>query len=560
MREAAAFLLTRSVINRARQFRRRLKSPRYAIALLLGAGYLVLIFFGQPRADSALLPSGTIVSIGTLLLALFTLKWWLFGADRTALAFTPAEIQFLFPAPVSRAALLSYKLLRAQLPILLSVLIWTVLLHRHGAASLATPLYALGLWGFFATVFFHRLGVALQRDAVAEGGWRASWRALPVVLAIVLCIVITAFRVAPPAGGDRLAHARQIMETVPLSWLLWPFRLPLLPLAAESVAEWTLRFLGVLGLLLLHVIWIVRADVAFEDAALEATTRRTALLDRWRRQGGMASLTAVKARQWLPLGADGHPGLAILWKNVTRLIRTVRPVFPLLMIAVMVIGLTVGVVSKAAGGTALDLVAGLSLSWAALFSILGPQWIRIDLRGELEHLPLLRTWPVSGLVVMTSEVASSALVLTALQAVLAIGGTTALLLRGDLPIGWTQAVVLAVPMGLLLLAVNVISLSIQNGGALLYPSWVRTELRPGGIEMVGQQFLTAGASLLLLALAVLGPGLLGSGAGYLLWPHLALWSLGPATLLAAAGLGLEAFLILDWLGTRFEQFDPTAVN
>ena len=26
-------------------------------------------------------------------------RWWLFGNDRSALAFTPAEIQFLFPAP-----------------------------------------------------------------------------------------------------------------------------------------------------------------------------------------------------------------------------------------------------------------------------------------------------------------------------------------------------------------------------------------------------------------------------------------------------------------------------
>jgi hypothetical protein len=312
--------------------------------------------------------------------------------------------------------------------------------------------------------------------------------------------------------------------------------------------------------MLLHVLWIVRADVAFEDAALEATARRTARLERWRRQGGMATISRAEARTWRGLAEHGHPGSAILWKNVTRLIRTVRPAFALIMVGLMALGLMLGVVSEDQGDMALALVAGLALSWAGMLSLLGPQWIRNDLRGELEHLPLLRTWPVSGLVVMTSEVASSALVLTGLQAVLGLGGMTALVLSGEVPIGSAQLVVLTVPALLLLLAVNVIALSIQNGGALLYPSWVRTELRPGGIEMVGQQFLTAGASLLLLTVALLGPGLLGGGAGYLLWPHLGLWSLGPAALLAAAGLALEAFLILDWLGTRFEHFDPTAVT
>lgn len=560
MTEAVVYLQVRSLVNRSRQLRHRLKSPRYGIALLLGAGYLTLVFFGQPRANSGSLPPRVIEWIGTLGLALFTLKWWVFGADRTALAFTPAEIQFLFPAPVSRRALLGYKLARAQVRVLLSVLIWTVLLHRQGPHSLAGPLYAAGLWGLLTTVFLHRLGVALARDAVVERGWRAWRRALPVVLAVSACVVIAVRRAAVAPDADLLARVRLIAETAPLDWLLWPFRLVMLPLSASNTQEWAPRFAAVLGLLLLHLLWIVRADMAFEDAALEATARRAAQRERWRSHGDTGSPTRAEARTWRPLAPSGHPGSAILWKNLTRLIRTVRPAFALIMIGMMALGLIFGIVSDDQGEIALALVAGLALSWAGMLSVMGPQWIRNDLRGELEHLALLRTWPVSGLVVMTWEVASSALVLTGVQAMLCIGGVTALVLSGELPIGSAQVAVLTVPALLLLLAVNVIALSIQNGGALLYPSWVRAELRPGGIEMMGQQFLTAGASLLLLMVALLGPGLLGGGIGYLLWPHLGLWSLGPAALLGTAGLGLEAFLILDWLGTRFEQFDPTAVS
>jgi hypothetical protein len=383
---------------------------------------------------------------------------------------------------------------------------------------------------------------------------------LPIVVLLGICVAVAVMRAPADLVGGPVVRLRAIASTAPLSWLLWPFHLPLLPLAAATAAEWAPRFAGVMGLLALHLVWIVRADVAFEEAALDATSRRSALLDRWRKQGGMASTTQAQRRSWRPLAPAGHPGMAILWKNMTRLVRTVRPVFPLIMIGLMGVGLLVGILSEEHGDVALALVAGLSLSWAVMFGVLGPQWVRNDLRGELEHLPMLRTWPVSGLVVMTAEVASSALVLSALQVVLVLAGMAALILTGDVPIQPVQALGLALPMALLLTAINVIALAIQNGGALLYPSWVRLELRPGGIEMVGQQFLTAGASLLLLMIALLGPGLLGGGGAYLLWEHLGLWALGPAALLATAGLAIEAFLILDWLGTRFEGFDPTGVN
>jgi hypothetical protein len=560
MIEAVVYLQTRALVNRGRQLQHRLKSPRYAIALLLGAGYLAMVFFGQPQANSGALPPRVIEWIGTLGLALFALKWWVFGADRTALAFTPAEIQFLFPAPVSRRALLGYKLARAQVRLLLSVLIWTVLLHRHGPHSLAGPLYAAGLWGLLTTVFLHRLGVALTRDAAVERGWQAWRRVLPVILVLGACVVIAMRRAAVAPDADLLPRVRLIAETAPLAWLLWPFHLVMLPLSALNTHEWAPRFAAVLGLLLLHLLWILRADVAFEDAALEATARRAALLERWRRQGGTAPLTQADARTWRPLAPSGHPGRAILWKNLTRLVRTVSPGLPLIMIALMVGGLLYGMANEEQSGMTLGVVAGLALSWAGMLTLLGPQWIRNDLRGELDQLALLRTWPVSGLVVMTSEVASSSLVLTGLQAVFGLGGLAALALSGAVPVSSAQLLGLTVPGVLFLLAVNVIAMAIQNAGALLYPSWVRTELRPGGVEMMGQQFLTAGASLLLLAVALLGPGLLGGGLGYLLWPHLGPWSLGPVALLATAGLALEAFLILDWLGTRFEQFDPTAAN
>jgi hypothetical protein len=199
----------------------------------------------------------------------------------------------------------------------------------------------------------------------------------------------------------------------------------------------------------------------------------------------------------------------------------------------------------------------MALAWVMVLSVFGPQWVRIDLRSELDHLGMLRTWPLTGMVVMAGQVLSSALVLTGIQFLL---GAIALLGLWHEATSYLSAVQVAalLPLTALLLAtINVVALAIQNGGALLYPAWVRTEIRPGGVEQVGQHLLTAGISLLLLALAVLGPALGGIGTAYLLWPHAGPWALVPALLLAGGALVLESFLLLDWLGGQFERSDPS---
>lgn len=119
MLDAGLYLLSRSAWNRARRVLTRLRQPRYALAVVVGVAYLSLVLLGQRSQSGAPVPVPVMQLTGTLLLAILAAKWWLFGADRLALAFSPAEIQFLFPAPVTRAGLLGFKLLRAQFLILI---------------------------------------------------------------------------------------------------------------------------------------------------------------------------------------------------------------------------------------------------------------------------------------------------------------------------------------------------------------------------------------------------------------------------------------------------------
>jgi hypothetical protein len=565
MRDAAIYLLRHSGANRARQLLRKVKSPRYLIALLVGLAYLGLVFFGQRRqsAGPGMLP--VIQVLGTTLTLLLVAKWWIFGTDRTALAFTPAEIQFFFSAPVSRQALLGYKLARAQLPILINVAIWVVILHRGKDSPLPTPIYALSLWGVFMLIMLHRLGVALTRDSVTDhgvSGLRRHWVGL--ALGGLLCftvlhvgVALTELRASAPEATF-LQQLEQVLRAAPLRWLLLPFQLPFTMLNSADLPAWLGRFAMVLALIGLHLVWVLRADHAFEEAAIAASAKRAELLNRWRRQGIGGAPVPGAHRRSIALRPSASPIGAIIWKNITRLLRTSSS-FALVLMLTIVVSVTIfSTLWGAEFPDAMEAISRLSLAWLLVLSLLGPQWIRNDLRTDLQHVDQLRSWPLSGGALVTAEVLSSALTLTAIQLLLAIVGISALL-QHDLTEIPLPPLVLLAPLGLLFLAtINVLALGFQNAAAVLYPAWVKTDGRPGGIEVMGQHLLTAGASILLLALALVGPGGIAGVTAYLFWPHIAEWGLLPALALGAGAVALEAALLLDWIGTRLERLDPSA--
>jgi ABC-2 type transport system permease protein len=564
MRDAAIYLLRHSGANRARQLLRKVKSPRYLIALLVGIAYLSLVFLGQRQQSTGPEMLPVIQVVGTTLTLVLVAKWWIFGTDRTALAFSPAEIQFFFPAPVSRQALLGFKLVRAQLPILVNVAIWVVILHRGRDSPLPTAVYALSLWAVFMLIMLHRLGVALTRDSVTDhgvSGLRRHWVgiALGVLLAFMVvyaAVSLTALRASEPELGI-LRQMERILGDAPLRWLLLPFQLPFAMLNAGDITTWVSRLAMVLGLIGLHLAWVLRADRAFEEAAIAASAKRAELLNRWRRQGVGGAPVAGAHRRSIPLRPSASPMAAIIWKNITRLLRTSSSFALVLMLTIVVTVTIFATVWGAEFPEAMDAISGLSLSWLLVLSLFGPQWIRNDLRSDLQHVDQLRTWPLSGGALVTAEVLSSALTLTAIQLLLAIVCLSALLQHDftELPL---PPLVLLAPLGLLFLAaVNVLALGFQNAAAVLYPAWVKTDSRPGGIEVMGQHLLTAGASILLLALALVGPGGIAAVTAYLLWPHLAEWGILPGLVFATVAVALEAALLLDWIGTRLEQLDPS---
>ena len=259
----------------------------------------------------------------------------------------------------------------------------------------------------------------------------------------------------------------------------------------------------------------------------------------------------------MPLAAKGWPGTAIVWKNIIAITR--GSLARSALIALMVIGAALATVLGTPHRSSTAVALGTTcVALVGFLSLLGPTWIRNDLRGDLMYLSLLRSYPLRGRTIVVAEVLGSVVSLTFLQLLLLAGayGT----LSGSAP--WNRylslelSFVLAVPV---IVVVNTIGLTIQNAGALLFPAWVRFEqYRPGGFDTLGQNILTMLFTMLLSALALVGPTLLGWTLWTLLQQTMGVWGILPAI---AAGLALgvlELAGLIIWLGRVFERTESTA--
>src|SRR5690606_5424548 len=114
---------------------------------------------------------------GGLLLVAY---WWLIGKESSALAFSEAEMLFLFPAPTTRRQLIQFKLIRVQVVILINIVVWTLLLGRGRGTGELIWLRPLSLWVLISTMHPHRLGASLPRANLSGNGSAGLRRRWPV--------------------------------------------------------------------------------------------------------------------------------------------------------------------------------------------------------------------------------------------------------------------------------------------------------------------------------------------------------------------------------------------
>ncbi|NPC83519.1 ABC transporter permease, partial [Pyxidicoccus fallax] len=133
---AVLFLWGASFRNRLLRQLARLRKPRYLLGALVGLAYVVTVLsrgLNLRAVGGSGVPQGArlfaeLSLVGSALGTVFAA--WALGRDRPSLSFTESEVVQLFPAPVTRRALLHYKLVRGLLGATVGALFATLFVGR----------------------------------------------------------------------------------------------------------------------------------------------------------------------------------------------------------------------------------------------------------------------------------------------------------------------------------------------------------------------------------------------------------------------------------------------
>lgn len=563
MTHAFLYLTACSLKNRLRRRLRRLREPRYLAGLVVGLLYLYWFVVRNQmraprrgRADLTWLTSFApdIVVGGAVLLWVVAVLVWLWPFAARTWTFTAAEVQFFFTAPLTRRQLLNYKLLRSQVGLLFSVLIASLFTGAARAAVAGRWSLLLGGWLLFAAIFLHVLGANLTKSSFRAPASRVPWLAwasatLMIVVSGLLCgtYLVHARALVSRPLNDAIFGIVELGRVGAASFALWPFRMVLAPIFAASPSAFARALGPALVVLVLNYVWVLWSDANLEDAASAAEQRQA--------QGRSAPAPVVRPAPF-SLAARGRVETAILWKNTILLGRYVSlRLVVRVLIPVVVMAVVFGLNSK--GGS----LAPLLLMLTVFATVVGPFMIRNDLRHDLQRLPVLKTWPISGRELLLGELLAPIFLLSAIVWFL-LAVTLALSPAWkDGPIDVVGRAALLVSVGLLapmLIAGQVI---IQNAAVILFPGWIATGgARARGIEAMGQNMLMFAGTLLALGVGVLPASAVAGGLGYVLYLFLGWPGLLPAAMLLASILVVEAGLVVIWLGRVLERTDPAQVE
>ena len=589
MLSALLYLQYHSLKNRTLLRFKRLKQPKYLFGGIVGALYFYFYFFryffGMAHRRAAVTFSASppdlmlYESVGALVLLVVVLLAWLLPHERAALTFTEAEVAFLFPAPISRRGLIHFKLLRSQAAIFFTTLFLLLLTSRFGGKAW---IHALGWWVILSTLNLHLLGSSFGRTMLLDRGitnWGRRLVILGLLLASAALVLTWAFRSLPhldfsqfdftqpidPQLETLKNYLHQILVSGPLPWLLFPFRIVIKPYLAPDALGFLRALIPAFLLLALHYVWVVRGNVAFEEASVEASKKLADKLAAMRSGDWRAANKKLKVkRSPFALRPAGSPVVALLWKNLIGAGQafTLRLWIILASVAVALCFSLGRTMDTSKIPMMIGMLAGMFLIWSLL---LGPQILRQDFRQDLLHADVLKTYPLPGWQLVLGELLAPVTILTAIQWFLLLVAVTLLATSsGPGPTG-PGIIAPSVGVAVILPMLNLITLQIPNAAVLLFPAWFRAG-KDGlhGLEATGQRIIFMFGQLLAFLVALI-PATVVFVVVYFLAAMVAGLHSGlevsaiPLACLAAAGvLAAEAALGVLLLARLFERFDISA--
>ena len=569
---ASLYIVVCSAKNKTRQRLRRLREPRYLVGAVAGVAYLTFTLLIRQRAyrdDRRRGRSGTTggaaaatlfgfpgVAIGSVLLACAALVSWVLPFNSALLDFTKAETSFLFPAPLRRHQLVLHRLLRSQAAVLTGALIMALAYPTGSIGGRVRGLISAWLILMTSHVFF--TGVTLARSGMRAGARRLTYM-WPAAVLTVAAVGSVAWSVFEASQQSPLQTTGQVVDVVVAATqhgapqvFLWPFALLVGPLFAGSFAAFTTALVGAFFVYGISVCWLIWADAMSADTADATAERQVNAPARPRR-------TYVARRVAWTLAPSGSTEAAFVWKGVLQTFRTVDRgllVRVLLIVAWMVIASLF--MTRTRGLVA---IFGIFATWGALFSLfMGPQIVRMDLREDLAHLELIKTWPLPGAAVIRGEIIWPVVVVSLVTWALG-AAAMAFSLSSVSRIPTPNRVAAWAALLTLVPGIVLAQYTMHNAVALLFPGWVPLGgSRPRGVDAAGQRLIMLAANWLGLVIA-LAPGIAITVA-------LSLWLrpiAGPVVLPIGGAITTltvvgEMWFVTQALGPVYDRLDVTSVE
>jgi hypothetical protein len=555
---ALLYLRLTSLANLVRSRLFRLRQPKYLLGAIAGAAYIWIFFIRGlgPRSNSQNLTlafsDGRAEIFAAIILSIFILLIWVLPSDAPGLSFKESEVAFLFPAPLSRAQLIHYKLLDGLVTSLLGAIFFAIVSTGLRNGWLEALRHFGAWWVLNANLALHQSLAAFAIGRLSALGLTVTWRRT-LLLAGAILTVVGLIAVAVRSGADTLG------------FLLWPARLVVRPFLTDHAGLYALALLPPLGLLALQYFAVHRLASPFEEASI-VRAQKTAEVVANMRAGKAVHLGGSKQRARpdpFRLGPRLPVEFALLWKNLLVAPSYLNRKVFLGALVLSFAGLTWVRAQAHLDGPKIAVAVGvIALALLAYLLLFGPQLARFDLRGDLLHADMLKAWPLPGWRVVLGGLLAPTLLLSAIAWVLvfiaAVGLSPlpgqALWLTPQLRLAAVAAITLILP------ALCALQLLVPNGATLLFPAWAQTgRSNTAGMDVMGQRMIFFVGQFICLLLALL-PAVVAGGTTIFLTQ----WLIGtPAAVLLAALpvlaiLGVELWLGVHWVGLKFEALDISA--
>ena len=564
MLAASLYITVCSMRNRVSRWAQRLREPRYLIGFVALIAYFYVSLLGpaaraRPRPASAVFPglASTLPVLATALLALGASSW-LFPVKSRLMEFSAAEIQFLATAPVPRRDLLIHRVIRLQSGLFFASILQAFFFSapRRSLAigvqsAAAVWLLLLEMLLFFSAIEPARAHLGSKDRRVASIARLPLLATLAAVGAVARALVHE-FSRQPPPGVTLLSRTEAALLSPGAAVVLWPFEAILRPLTVAGWAEYGAAIAGSLVVVVATAIWLVVSDSYLHDATVEVDER---LIDKPQQRKVMY---AARAGGWA-LAPTGRPEVALIWKTAMQIFRVVdrRILVRVVVILAMLSAVVLVAFRSSAPGAAIGLIA---LAGGAYATFLGPQLLRLDFRQDLEHLELIKTWPIRAAAIVRGEIAGPALAMSSIAcALIAVASAFSGLVFPHVAANVRAEVAAAA----LLFCPTVIfgQYTLHNTIAVMFPAWIPLGAgRPRGVEAMGQRMLMVYGTWFLLLVMMLPAAIVDVLLWLMLYKPIGALVFPIAALAGDLIMAFEVLALTEVLGPAFERLDLLAIE